>query len=39
MDLQDAMIEGDGQRVLEIASKMAEGAECLLQMTGSSMVS
>ena len=24
-DLQDAMIEGDGQRVLEIISKMAEG--------------
>ena len=33
-DLQDAMIEGDGRRVLEITSKMAEGAELQIQWAG-----
>ena len=33
-DLQDAMIEGDGKRVLEITFKMAEGAELQIQWAG-----
>ena len=38
-EMQDAMIEGDRHRVLEITSKMAEWKEHLFRMTGSAMVS
>ena len=38
-EMQNAMIEGDRHRVLEITSKTAEGAEHVFRMTGSAVVS
>ena len=38
-DLQEALVNGNSARVLELTSKMAEGAEQLREITCSRMVS
>ena len=38
-DLQEALVDGNSARVLELTSKMAEGAEQLREITCSRMVS